>query len=178
MKGLHEFASNQVKELIVAMHREKFETEHYVNAIKELQQQSDEKAIVGKLQHKLMVSHFNQAQVNIKYDSLIHELEREKTTVNTLEADVMATKNDALESREILRQKIADYENSLTEVKLKIIPSITLEKVNEMNLQINELSNNLMHLEIYNKKLRDENHELASNCQSASHVLTLPSLVS
>ncbi|EAR96949.2 EF-hand pair protein (macronuclear) [Tetrahymena thermophila SB210] len=164
LKDLHEFSSNQVKDLLITLERKKFETEHLHETIKDLQSLSDEKAVVGKLQHSLMVSRFNQAQTNIKYDNLIHDYEKQQYEVQILEHELAESKDDAIETREILRQKITEYEDLITDLRSRILPTINMSKIDEMYSRINELSSMKMNLEIQNKKLRDENHELAIKC--------------
>ncbi|EGR27290.1 hypothetical protein IMG5_198820 [Ichthyophthirius multifiliis] len=164
LKNLHEFASNQVKELLISNERKKFETESLQETIKELQSTSDEKAIVGKLQHSLMIAKYNQSQTNIKYDNLIHDLEKYQQQLQITEFELNEANQDSIESREVLRQKIYDYEDNITDLRNKILPTITMSKIDDMYRRINELSSVKTDLEIQNKKLRDDNHELAIKC--------------
>jgi len=47
-----------------------------------------------------------------------------------------------------------------------------MSKIDEMYSRINELASMKMNLEMQNKKLRDENHELASNKASYKCYIT------
>lgn len=65
-----------------------------------------------------------------------------------LENDVADEKDDAIETRELLRHKIIDYEDQITELRAKILPTINMSKIDEMYSRINELSSMKMNLEI------------------------------
>jgi len=57
-------------------------------------------------------------------------------------------------------------------LRTRILPTINMSKIDEMYSRINELASMKMNLEMQNKKLRDENHELASNKASYKCYIT------
>ena len=87
-KNLYEYSVGQVKILKLAVEKKKNETEVLQNTVKELQTTSDENALVGKLQHELMVSKWNEGVVNKKYESILDENRQIKMEIEQVEGHV------------------------------------------------------------------------------------------
>ena len=68
--------------------KRKNESEVFQNTIKDLQMASDEHSLIGKLQHELMVSKWNEGLVNKKYETILDENRQIKLEIEELEVQV------------------------------------------------------------------------------------------
>ena len=72
-KNMTDVISDQVKGLKVVLERKKDENENLVNAVRELSSHSDDQQRLGKLYYLVMLSRWQEAAVNKKYDMILTE---------------------------------------------------------------------------------------------------------
>lgn len=87
-KNLYEYSVGQIKVLKISIEKRKNEGEVFQATIKELQMTSDEHALIGKLQHELMVSKWNEGLVNKKYETVIDENRQFKLEIEEVDVQV------------------------------------------------------------------------------------------
>jgi hypothetical protein len=80
------------------------------------------------------------------------------------ESELARAENDMKALYQELEEKTKRYEREITELKGKIIPTVNLNRVEEMYNHIAELVQMKLDLEISNRKLRDESFELSLKC--------------
>ena len=88
-KNLYDYSANQIKTLKLSIEKKKNENEVALNTIKDLQMASDEQALVGKLQHELMISKWNEGLVNKKYDAILDENRQVKMDLSGKDYEVI-----------------------------------------------------------------------------------------
>ncbi|EGR31006.1 hypothetical protein IMG5_119470 [Ichthyophthirius multifiliis] len=164
LNTLYQFASDQVKQLLVSNQKIQYEFNTLRDLVKFLQSLSDENVVLGKIQHQLMISRFNQGLIGCKYEKVLSQFEQAKTEIINLEGTIQELETENIENREILRQKISFYEQQISGLRKKIIPCINMGKIERMYRQICELSTQKSNLEIQNNKIRNENNELNIKC--------------
>lgn len=72
----------------LSLEKRKSEVNTYQETIKSLQMSSEEHALIGKLQHQVMVSRWNEGQTNKKFEELIDEIRALKLEKGNIEAKV------------------------------------------------------------------------------------------
>ena len=99
-KNMTEVIADQAKGLKLIIERKKDENENLINALRELQSQSIDQQRLGKLYYVVMLSRWQEAAANKKYDMILSEnkeLRREllnsKTLYERLEYDYHESEN-------------------------------------------------------------------------------------
>lgn len=72
-KNMTEVIADQARGLKLAMERKKDENENLVNAFREMASQSEDQKRLGKLYYLIMLSRWQEAAVNKKYDMILTE---------------------------------------------------------------------------------------------------------
>jgi membrane protein involved in colicin uptake len=72
-KNMTEVIGDQVKGLKLTMERKKDENDNLINALRDLQSMSEDNQRVGKLYYLIMLSRWQEAAVNKKYDMILTE---------------------------------------------------------------------------------------------------------
>jgi len=157
-KNLYEHSVSQVKILKLAVEKRKNESEVLQATVKDLQMVSDENALVGKLQHELMVSKWNEGVVNKKYESILDDNRQIRLEIEEVEVELHNREAEIVSIHNAYSEKVNILERSLTEVKLKILPTISVAKIEELGNKIREIQYQKSDLENYNRTLREELH--------------------
>lgn len=157
-KNLYEYSVSQVKILKLSIEKRKNEGEVLQATVKDLQMTTDENALVGKLQHELMVSKWNEGVVNKKYESILDDNRQIRLEIEEVEVELHDREAEIVSIHNAYSEKVNILERTLTDTKLKILPTISLAKIEELGNKIREIQYQKSDLETYNRTLREELH--------------------
>jgi len=118
-KNLYESSVGQIKILKLALEKKKNEVEVFQNTIKDLQALSDEAALVGKLQHELMLSKWNEGVANKKYETALDENRQLKIELQSFEAKFLEKEDEVVSIHNAYREKVAILEKNLADAQVK-----------------------------------------------------------
>ena len=85
-KNMHDVMANQVKNLKLIQERRKDETDNMIEALREMQSESVDKDCVGKLYFVIMLSRWQEAAVNKKYEAVLSQVKSLRGEVMVQEA--------------------------------------------------------------------------------------------
>ena len=146
-KNMTEVISDQVRGLKLAMERKKDENENLINAVREISSQSEDQKRLGKLYYLVMLSRWQEAAVNKKYDMVLTEnRELRKDLLNT-EQMYQNKEYDHHESENLLQAKHLDIENLKRQIADSKNIFLTIEKAEELNGLVKEISDEKTDLE-------------------------------
>ena len=162
-RNLYQASFEQTSTLRITLQKSRTEVETFKRTIKELEGSGDRESMIGKLYYSLMISKWNEGEVNKKYDGILTEFRRVASTLSSIEEKVDEKDEEILATHTMYREKIIESEKTITELKMKIIPTITVTRIENLAHTVKEFSAMKTDLEIANKKLRDANYELSLN---------------
>ena len=159
-RNLYQASMYQTSVLRISVEKSRMEVETFKRIIKELQGSGDRESMIGKLYYSLMISKWNEGEVNKKYAGIIEEFKRVTTELKIVEEKVDSKEDEIYETHAVYKEKILVSEKTISELKLKIIPTITITRIENLAHTVKEFSSMKTDLEILNKRLRDSNSEL------------------
>lgn len=159
-RNLYQAALHQTSVLRLTLEKYRSEVSTFKQIIKDLQGAGDKEAMIGKLYYSLMVSKWKESEVNKKYDEVFTEFRKVTISLQSFEEKLDAKDDEIYELHAIYREKILDNEQNIKELRLKVIPTITVSRIEGLAHTVKELSAMKTDLEIANKRLRDTNYEL------------------
>jgi Ca2+-binding EF-hand superfamily protein len=158
-RNLHEAAVREAKSLRLAIGRSDDEVLHLRREIRELQSVSDENALIGKLFNQVLTEKWTEASYNRKYDQLIDDFRKSQIKVHNLEKKV-SDKDNEIMNLHFSKDEHDKYLNKqLFEARMSILPTVTLAKLEELNLALKRIGNQKLELEIMNKQLRKDSYD-------------------
>lgn len=158
-KNLHEAAVREAKSLRLAVGRSDDQVVHLRKEIRELQSVSDENALIGKLFNQVLTEKWTEAAFNRKYDQLIDDFRKLQLKNESLSKKVEDKDNEIMNLMTNKDEVERQLQKQLFEARMSILPTVTLAKLEELNMSLKRLSNQKLDLEIKNKELRNTAHE-------------------
>lgn len=158
-RNLHEAAVREAKSLRLSVGKSDDEIIHLRKEIRELQSVSDENALIGKLFNQVLTEKWTEASFNRKYDQLIDDFRKSQLKVQNLEKKVADKENEIMNLHISKDEHDKQLNRQLFEARMSILPTVTLAKLEELNLALKRIGNQKLELEIANKQLRAESHE-------------------
>ena len=159
-KSMNGVIADQVKNLKLVMERKKDEHENLLNALREIQSEGQTKERVGKLYFIIMLSRWQEASVNKKYEAVLGEAKslrsdnlNKEILCENLEASVYAKENMISGLSTQLQVKIQEAGSNKGTV-------MTHKKALEYDRLLDMLSNEKSTLEIDHMKHRSELREM------------------
>ncbi|CAD8054955.1 unnamed protein product [Paramecium primaurelia] len=159
-RQLYDTAVMQTKSMKLTIEKIKNDSDTMQQTIKELQAISDQNMMIGKLYHHLMVARWHEAQTNQKYEKVLDELRKLKLQSESYDTTILKQSQEIIQQNTIFSEQIRSYEQQITELKLKILPTVTLQRVEEQAKRVKELSDMKSEVERQNRELRDRFYEL------------------
>jgi hypothetical protein len=104
-KSLFDVASNQAKTLKLSNRRSHDEEENLLYALRELQSDSTDKHKAGRIYYILMLSRWQEAAANKKYDYVLNDLRNMKTEYSIIEVKMKKEEDARYESEKVMRNK-------------------------------------------------------------------------
>lgn len=161
---MHNTVCEQVKQLKIMHERRKDENESLIQTLRDIQSESIDKTKYGKLYYVVMLSRWQEAAVNKKYDMKIEELK-------ILEGDLLDA-NQLLENKEreyhLSEVEIHKIKQQLNNVKQELSSSknmfLTVEQGAEFTRVIDDLTDE-------RSKLEELYYKVRSECVSALNML-------
>ncbi|KRX05015.1 hypothetical protein PPERSA_06649 [Pseudocohnilembus persalinus] len=132
--------------------------------IKKEQATSDDKSLIGKLYHQLMISRWQQGEINKKYDNIYDENQQDKIKIQNFEKECNDKEDELIyihSEYNMLKRKL---ENEINLLEGKIIPTVSHHKIDEMHNILSETVQQKLDLEITNRNLKQINNELQLKC--------------
>lgn len=139
-KDLYKSTSKQLESIHLLNEKHKDELETYRLAIKDLQGESDAKALMGKLYYSLLVSRWRESKTIAKYDDLVNELIKIKETNFKFETDNQQYLKTIFELEEKLHDKIVENVKLSDELRAHSNPIISFENYEKLNQSIHSLN--------------------------------------
>ena len=159
-RNLYQASMYQTSVLRISVEKSRMEVDTFKKIIKELQGSGDREAMIGKLYYSLMISKWNEGEVNKKYAGIIMEFKRVTMELKIIEENVDKKEDEIYETHTAYKEKLLLVEKSVSELRLKIIPTITVTRIENLAHTVKEFSAMKTDLEIMNKRLRESNSEL------------------
>mmetsp|Transcript_25502 Transcript_25502/g.26583 ORF Transcript_25502/g.26583 Transcript_25502/m.26583 type:complete len:2300 (-) Transcript_25502:58-6957(-) len=138
-KDLYKSSSKQLESVSLLKEKHKDELDTYKLAIKDLQSESDAKALLGKLYYSLLVSRWRESKTIAKYDDLVNELISVKEKNFKIEADNQSYLKSIFELEESLHDKIVENVKLTDELRAHSNPIISFENYEKLNDNIRVL---------------------------------------
>lgn len=158
-RTLHEAAVNEAKNLKLSISRDKDEVTQLRSAVIDLQSESDEKALIGKLYKKNLNIKWSEANGNQRYDVLLDNMRKLKIENSDLTTKLKNKDAELFEIQSVFTEKLMLVESQLKDARMSILPTLSLSRIEELNSQTKRLADAKLELEMSNKKLREENYE-------------------
>jgi Ca2+-binding EF-hand superfamily protein len=158
-RNLHEAAVREAKSLRLMVGRSDDEIIHLRKEIRELQSVTDENALIGKLFNQVLTEKWTEAAFNRKYDQVIDDYRKSQLKVENLEKKVTDKENEIMNLRISKDENEKHLNHQLLDARMSILPTVTLAKLEELNLALKRIGNQKLELEITNKQLRNDAHE-------------------
>ena len=153
-RHLHEAAVREAKTLRVAVGRNDDENIHLRREVRELQSETDENALIGKLFNQVLTEKWTEATMNKKYDQILDDLRRAQMNASSLEEKLRKSEEEMFSFSTGAAEKVNLLERQLQEARMNALPMVSLAKLEELNLSLKRIANQKLELEIANKKLR------------------------
>ena len=161
-RNLYQASMHQTSVLRISVEKSRSEVTTFKKTIKELQGSGDRESMIGKLYYSLMISRWNEGEVNKKYDGILTEFRRVANSLRSIEEKVDEKEDEIYEVHTVYKEKIFHSEKAIAELRLKIIPTITVTRIENLAHTVKEFSAMKTDLEIINKRLRDNNYEISN----------------
>ena len=158
-RNLHDAAVREAKSLSLAAGKNNDEIIHLRKEIRELQSVSDENALIGKLYNQILTEKWTEANINRKYDQLLDDLRKSRIAASNLEVNLKKKEAELVDMQSAAFEKVNHLERQLFEARMSILPTVTLAKLEELNLSLKRIGNQKLELEIINKQLRNDSYE-------------------
>jgi Ca2+-binding EF-hand superfamily protein len=158
-RNLHEAAVREAKSLRLSIGRNDDEIIHLRKEIRELQSLSDENALIGKLFNQVLTEKWTEASFNRKYDQLIDDHRKSQLKVENLSKKVADKESEIMSLHVTKDESERQLNKQLFEARMSILPTVTLAKLEELNLALKRIGNQKLELEVTNKKLRNDAYE-------------------
>lgn len=158
-RSLHEAAVREAKTMKLAIGRNDDENLHLRKEIRELQSQSDENALIGKLFNQVLTEKWAEAGFNRKFDQCLDDLRKAQMQANDYASKLKLKEDELFEMETATSERIKVLERQLFDAQLNILPNLSLNKLEEVNLALKRMANQKLELEIANKQLRTDMYE-------------------
>lgn len=158
-RGLYEAAANEAKTLKMMISRDKDEINQLRSAVLDLQGESDEKALIGKMYKKNLNFKWSEANLNQRYSKVLDQMRKLKIENSDLNSKIRNKESELFEIQSVFTEKLMVVESQLKDARLSILPTVSLSRIEELASQVKRLAETKLELEIENKKLREENYE-------------------
>lgn len=165
-RNLYQASLQQTSTLRITVEKSRGEVRTFKRTIKDLQGSGDRESMIGKLYYSLMIARWNEGEVNKKYESMLTEFRRVVLSLSTIEEKVDSKEDEIYEIHTVYKEKQLLLEKNIAELRLKVIPTITVTRIEGLAHTVKEFSAMKTDLEIINKKLRDNNYELSLKADS------------
>lgn len=108
-----------------------------------------------------MVARWQLGEMNKRYDNSLNENRQLLIKLYSLEANLEEEQQCTVELYTELRNKTQQFEAEITMLQSRIVPTVNFQSIEEMHNKMNEVAQMKFALEVENRKLREENYELA-----------------
>ena len=160
-RGLHDAAVNEAKSLRLSIGRDKDEISKLREAIHNIQGESDDKALVGKLYKANLNSKWAEANQNQRYDMVLDELRKLRIENKDLHAKISGREKELFEVQAIFSERLMVLEGQLKDARMSLLPTVSISRIEELAMSVRRLADSKLDLELSNKKIREENYELS-----------------
>lgn len=157
--------SQQIRSLEIAFARKKDEGYQMHRALLDIQSGKDIDNLVGKLYYVVLLSRWQEASTNRKYDNAMNDVQKMRTMIYTSEQTI-----DKYEE-EIRTLKKAEHENQQLlidfgkQLKMTENDRRAVKRVDELMIKLKELTDAKIDLEVKNNDLREENNTLKNDLE-------------
>lgn len=165
-RSLHEAAVRDVKTLRVAVVRTDDEIQHLRKEIRDMQSETDEKALIGKLFNQVLSEKWNEGAFNKKFETTLDDLRKARMDAKNYESKLKKKEDEYFEIHVTLNEKISILERELAEAKINHLPTVSLGKIEQLNVAMKKMAASKLDAEVSNKKFREENYELSVRLDS------------
>lgn len=162
--NLYTYAVDHIKVLKVTLEKKKHETDTMHDTIKDLQSVDDEKSLIGRLHHRVMITQWELGETNKKYSRMCDNTNQLEIELKNKETEWHDLWEDFIQLSLELKNQQRESELQISDLKGKILPTVNPHQIDEMFNKINEIAEMKLHLEISNRKLREENYEQTLKC--------------
>lgn len=159
-RNLYDTAVTQTKIMRLTIEKVKNDQDTLLQTIKELQASSDQNSAIGKLYHHVMVSRWNEGQTNQKFEKLLDELRKYKLEQASYETYMADKQEELQEQTNLFRETVLNYEKQVSELKNRMLPTVTPQRVEEQANRIKQISEMKFEVEKQNRELREKFYEL------------------
>ena len=166
LRNLYEAAVNEAKNLKLSSARNQDEINQLRAAVMDLQSESDEKTLIGKLYKTNLNMKWSEANTNQRYDLLLDEMRKLKIENSKLEARLKSRDDELYEMQSAFTEKLMIVETQLKEARISILPTLSISRVEDLSAQVKRLAESKIELEVQNKKLRETNYENSVRIES------------
>ena len=185
-KELYNSSNLQIKSITINTEKNKDELDTYKRAIKELQSENDQNALIGRLYYTLLISRWREADTLKKYDDFVtdfttlkednFQLETQNKNLTKDLTDVQVALNDKIIENTRMIDRLEDYENGLIAFNSSNIESHPNEEMNNLIEMLSEdkkkITENMIKLKKVVLKLENENDTLKNKidfCESLAN---------
>lgn len=158
-RNLHQAAASEAKSLRMAIGRDEDEKEQLRKAIRDIQSESDEKTLIGKLYNEILTKKWSEANMNERQERVLDELRKLRIENNDLEVKLKTKDDELFELQASYSEKLSLTEKQLSEAKMSILPTVSISRIEDLSSKIKRLSESRIELELKNKELREALHE-------------------
>lgn len=155
-KNLHNVVCEQVKSLKMIIERRKDENESLHQTIREMASESFDKAKIDKLRYVVMLSRWQEAAVNKKYDMKLNECTLLKSQMIEKDDEIITLERDNERKQADAGRLVQESQNlrkQLARAKNMFLP---LSKAESFEHEINKLSHERDEIEVKYFKVRSE----------------------
>ena len=139
-KDLYSSASKQIENITILSEKKKDELETYELALKEIQSESDPKALIGKLYYSLLVSRWRESKTLNKYDDMINDMIKIKETSFKNESECKKNYSQIIELETMMYDKIEENIKLSDELNTQLNPIITPVQLDELKNLVKDIS--------------------------------------
>lgn len=116
-KNLYDQSINQVQLIKYSLDREKEEKKVSKETLLKLQSESDEKALIGKVMHEMLMVKQAAAETNRKRENQLNELRKFKMESEKLTHEVAKKEEESFEVFSVYRKKVLDLQEENESLK-------------------------------------------------------------
>ena len=115
-----EVVGNQVKALKLALDRKRDENENLHIALREMQGQSNDQQRLGKLYYRIMLSRWQEAAANKKYELALQDVRQFSGDILDLETALRDKEGELAEVQSEFQEKILSFETMKIEMQARL----------------------------------------------------------
>ena len=118
-RNLYECSIDTCKTLKIVIEKNRSELSNYKGTIRDLQSSSDEKNLIGKLYHQVMLSKWREGQIAHKYERYIDENRKFKMEIKSVDVKIHEKEDEISEIFAFYNEKVLELEKQTDTLKMK-----------------------------------------------------------